>query len=105
MSYTLIYGVMAKHSAQHLSMNSMLYEGELLISMTFNRSYASAAILNGLFADTIRSYVHEGGHYVVRIFAIPFNSNVKAEVVINFLLSPEAQAKDGFNNMGRSYHS
>ena len=82
--------------AQHLSMNSMLDDGELLISMTFNRAYASAAILNGLFADTVRTYVHEGGTLRnTHFLAIPYNSNAKAaaKVVINFLLSPEAQAK------------
>ena len=81
--------------ANNTAMTPMLDDGEILLSMSFNPSYASSAIASGELSDTVRTYVHTSGtignsHFL----AIPFNSHSKAaaQVVINFLLSPRAQA-------------
>ncbi len=80
----------------NLALTPLLDDGEIVLSMTFNPAYASSAIANGELADTVRTYVHESGTLGnTHFLAIPFNSSAKAgaKVVINFLLSPEAQAK------------
>jgi putative spermidine/putrescine transport system substrate-binding protein len=62
--------------------------------MSYNPADASKKIHDGLYPETVRSFVFEEGtiantHFV----AIPFNASDKegAMVVANFLLSPEAQ--------------
>ena len=81
--------------ANSMLMTPMLDDGEILLSMNFNPAYASSAIASGELAETVRTYLHDNGtlgnsHFL----AIPFNSDASAaaRVVINFLLSPEAQA-------------
>ena len=79
----------------NLALTPMLDDGEILLSMTFNPSYASSAIASGELSETVRTYVHEAGTLGnTHFLAIPFNSDATAaaQVVINFLLSPEAQA-------------
>ncbi|MEM7196983.1 MAG: ABC transporter substrate-binding protein [Pseudomonadota bacterium] len=77
------------------NMRYLLDNGEIDIAMSFNVGAVSTAIDRGLLPATARSYVLEEGtlgnaHYL----AIPFNAANEhaAKVVINFLLSPEAQA-------------
>lgn len=77
-------------------MKQLLSDGEIILSLTFNPSDASNAIASGELPDTVRSYVHDAGsigntHFV----GIPYNSNntAAAQVVANFLMSPEAQAR------------
>lgn len=77
-------------------MMQMLDDGELLISLTFNPYDVANAIATGQLAETVKPYVHASGtiantHFV----AIPFNANAPAaaQVVANFLMSPEAQAR------------
>lgn len=80
--------------ANNLALTPMLDDGEILLSMTFNPAYASSAIANGELPDTVRTYVHDVGTLGnTHFLAIPFNSDSTgaAQVVINFLLSPEAQ--------------
>ncbi len=84
------------------AMTPMLDDGEILISMSFNPSYASSAIASGELPDTVRTYVQSLGtignsHFL----AIPFNSKATAaaQVVINFLMSPEAQARKADPNV------
>jgi putative thiamine transport system substrate-binding protein len=74
----------------------LLDDGELDIAISFNPSEASALIENDLLPTTARIFVLDNGtiantHFV----AIPYNARAKAaaQVVANFLLSPEAQAK------------
>ncbi|MGO0305198.1 ABC transporter substrate-binding protein [Endozoicomonas acroporae] len=81
--------------ANNLALTPMLDDGEILLSMTFNPAYASSAIANGELPDTVKTYVHDAGTLGnTHFLAIPFNSDSTgaAQVVINFLLSPEAQA-------------
>lgn len=76
-------------------MTQLLNDGEIMLSLSFNPNDASNAIANGELPDTVRTYVHDAGsignsHFV----GIPYNSDntAAAQVVANFLMSPEAQA-------------
>ncbi len=71
-------------------------DGEVDFAINYNPADASKKIHDGLYPDTVRTFVFEEGtiantHFV----AIPFNASDKegAMVVANFLLSPEAQFK------------
>ncbi|PHR29745.1 MAG: ABC transporter substrate-binding protein [Desulfotalea sp.] len=75
-------------------MNTLFADGEIDFSFSYHQGEASRNILDGLFVDTVRTFVFEEGtiantHFV----AIPFNAEDKAGamVVADFLLSPEAQ--------------
>jgi putative thiamine transport system substrate-binding protein len=77
-------------------MFSLLNDGEIHISLSFNPNAAANAIENGELPDTVRTYVHSSGtignaHFV----AIPFNSSARegAMVFADFLLTPLAQAR------------
>jgi len=77
-------------------MNTLFADGEVDFSFSYHQAEASRNIIDGLFPDTVRTYVFDEGtiantHFV----AIPFNAADKAGamVVANFLLSPEAQLK------------
>lgn len=74
----------------------LLDDGEVDITLSFYPSEASSAITNGLLPETARTFVLDKGtigntHFV----AIPFNAQAAegAQVVANFLMSPEAQAE------------
>ncbi|MBL8253305.1 MAG: ABC transporter substrate-binding protein, partial [Candidatus Competibacter sp.] len=77
------------------ALRQLLADGEIDIAFSFNPNDASAEIERGNLRDTVRTYVLAGGtigntHFV----AIPYNASAKegAQVIANFLLSPEAQA-------------
>lgn len=77
-------------------MNQLFADGEVDFSFSYHQGEASKKIHDGLFPDTVRSFVFDEGtiantHFV----AIPFNAadTAGAKVVANFLLSPEAQLK------------
>ena len=77
-------------------MNALFADGEIDFSFSYHPAEASKNILDGLYPESVRTYVFEEGtisntHFV----AIPFNASDKegAMVVANFLLSPEAQLK------------
>ncbi len=77
------------------ALRQLLADGEIDIAFSLNPNDASAEIAKGNLRDTVRTYVFAGGaiantHFV----AIPYNSSAKegAQVIANFLLSPEAQA-------------
>ncbi len=74
----------------------LLDDGELDIAISFHPSEASSLIANGQLSESARIFVLDNGtigntHFV----AIPYNSGASAaaQVVANFLLSPEAQAR------------
>ncbi len=78
------------------STRQMLDDGELDIAISFNPNEASAAVRSGQLPDTVRTFVFDAGtigntHFVT----IPFNATAKAgaQIVANFLLSSEAQAR------------
>ena len=77
-------------------LNTLFADGEVDFSFSYHPAEASRSITEGLFPDTVRTYVFEEGtiantHFV----AIPFNAadTAGAMVTANFLLSPEAQLK------------
>jgi len=77
------------------AMRQMLADGELLLALTFNPNDAANEIAAKRLPASIVSYQFESGtigntHFV----AIPVNASASdaAQVVANFLLSPEAQA-------------
>jgi putative thiamine transport system substrate-binding protein len=74
----------------------MLADSELLMSLTFNPNEPANLVASGTLPATTIAWQNRGGtigntHFV----AIPVNakSRAAAEVVANFLLSPEAQAR------------
>lgn len=74
----------------------LLADDELDFALSFSAESASAAILTGQLPETVRTFVFEGGTIGNASFlAIPYNSRSKegALVLVNFLLSPEAQAR------------
>jgi putative thiamine transport system substrate-binding protein len=79
--------------AQH---KQMLADGELLMALTFNPNEPANLVSSGELPDTTVAWQHRAGtigntHFV----AIPINSKATAaaQVVANFLLSPEAQGR------------
>jgi len=74
----------------------MLADGELFIATTFNPNEAANQIAAKALAASVYSYQHSGGTVGnTHFLAIPFNARAKegAQVAINFLLSPPAQAR------------
>jgi putative thiamine transport system substrate-binding protein len=78
------------------AIRQMMADGELLLAMTFNPNEAANEIAAGRLPASVVSWQPAGGsvgntHFI----AIPFNSSATAgaQVFINFLLSPEAQAR------------
>ena len=74
----------------------MVADGELLIGLTFNPNEPANLVAAGTLPKTTVAWQHAGGtignsHFV----AIPANAKAKegAQIVANFLLSAEAQAK------------
>lgn len=74
----------------------LLNDGEVDIAMSFDPASTAAAIGQGLLLETARVFVPEAGSIGnVSFVAIPFNAahSAGAEVVANFLLAPETQAR------------
>jgi putative thiamine transport system substrate-binding protein len=78
------------------AVRQMMADGELLLAFTFNPNEAANEIAAKRLSTRVVSYQFTNGtigntHFV----AIPFNTRAKegAQVVANFLLSPEAQAR------------
>ena len=78
------------------ALRQLLDDGEVDIAISFHPSEASSLIANGQLPESARIFVLDNGtigntHFV----AIPYNASAKAgaQVLANFLLSPEAQAR------------
>ncbi|UJF20164.1 ABC transporter substrate-binding protein [Vibrio sp. SS-MA-C1-2] len=77
-------------------MIQLLDDGELDLAITFNPNAAEAAINSGNLVESAKSYAFSSGSLTnIHFLAIPWNSSAPdaAQVVINFLMSPEAQAR------------
>ncbi|MBJ7539073.1 ABC transporter substrate-binding protein [Marinomonas transparens] len=77
-------------------MMRLLDDQEIDVALSFDISAASVQIDKGNLPDTVRSYVFTGGTIGnTHFLAIPYNSSATAgaQVVANFMLSPEAQIK------------
>lgn len=75
---------------------NLLSDGEIDLMVSFNPAEAATGIAAGLLPASARAYVLDGGTIGNASFvAIPTNASAPegAQVVANFLLSPEAQAR------------
>lgn len=82
--------------ASNAVMRQMLADGELFVTLTFNPNEAANEIAAKRLPDTVVSWQHAGGTIGnTHFLAIPFNARAKegAQVVIDFLQSPLAQAR------------
>jgi putative thiamine transport system substrate-binding protein len=82
--------------ANNAAMRQMLVDGELLINLTFNPNEAATEIADQRLPESVVSWQHSAGSIGnTHFLAIPFNARAKegAQVLINFLLSPQAQAR------------
>ena len=78
------------------AMRQMLADGELLVALTFNPNEAANEIAAKRLPTTVYSWQNVGGAVGnTHFLAIPVNASAPdaAQVVINFMLSPEAQAR------------
>ncbi|SBS39265.1 hypothetical protein MSP8887_03738 [Marinomonas spartinae] len=76
------------------AMIRLLNDQEIDIAFSFDVSAASVQIAKGNLPDSVRTYVFTNGTIGnTHFLAIPYNSSAKAaaQVVANFMLSPEAQ--------------
>lgn len=77
-------------------MRQMLADGELAIAFTFNPNEAANQIAAKTLPPAVQSWQFRGGTIGnTHFLAIPFNARAKeaAQVLIDFLLSPAAQAR------------
>lgn len=82
--------------ASAAAMRQLLADGELWISLSFNPFEAANEVAAGRLPATVRSWQHAGGTLGnTHFLAIPFNAEAQAgaQVAINFLQSPLAQAR------------
>jgi putative thiamine transport system substrate-binding protein len=78
------------------AIRQMMADGELMLAMTFNPNEAANEIAAKRLADSVYSWQMSAGSVGnTHFLAVPFNSSAKdaAQVFVNFLLSPEAQAR------------
>ena len=78
------------------AVRQMMADGELLLAFTFNPNEAANEIAANRLPASVYSYQFSGGTIGnTHFLAIPFNARAKegAQVLVNFLLSPEAQAR------------
>jgi putative thiamine transport system substrate-binding protein len=78
------------------AIRQMLADGELMVAMTFNPNEAANEIAAGRLATTVYSWQLAGGAIGnTHFLAMPFNARARegAQVVIDFMLSPQAQAR------------
>lgn len=86
----------AAFPANEPSLGQLLSDGEIDISLSFNPGRASAEIMAGNLADTIRTFVPAGGSIGNASFlAIPFNASQPeaSQVMADLFLSPHVQAR------------
>lgn len=78
------------------AIRQMVADGELMIGLSFNPNEAANEIAAKRQADTVQAWqMANGAIGNTHFLAIPFNASARegAQVFINFLLSPEAQAR------------
>ncbi|KDR93974.1 putative spermidine/putrescine transport system substrate-binding protein [Peptoclostridium litorale DSM 5388] len=84
----------ATYPESSAKLDQMYSNGEVWMTMSYNPVHAANNVKAGLFPESSRSFVLEGGtlantHYL----SIPFNSKNKeaAMVLVNYMISPQAQ--------------
>ena len=78
------------------AVRQMMADGELLLALTFNPNEAANEIAAKRLPASVYSFQFSAGTVGnTHFLAIPFNTNAKegAQVLINFLMSPQAQAR------------
>lgn len=82
------------YPASSTKLDELFADGEVWLSMSYNPQLAQRQVDRGLWPDSTRTYLFDGGtlsntHYL----AMPFNApnSAGAQVVANFLESPAAQ--------------
>jgi putative thiamine transport system substrate-binding protein len=78
------------------TMRQMMADGELLVTLTFNPNEAANEIAAKRLPASVVSWQHAGGTIGnTHFLGIPFNARAKegAQVLIDFLMSPQAQAR------------
>ncbi len=76
------------------ALDELYQDGQVDFTMSYNPYHAQLQVDKGIFPETTRSYLFEGGTLSNTSYvAIPFNAPNKAgaQVVANFLQSPEVQ--------------
>ncbi len=94
--HPLMWRKAAAFPANEPAMGQLLADAEIDISLSFNPGRASAEILAGNLAATVRTFVLQGGTIGNASFlAIPFDAAQPdaAQVVADLILSPEVQAR------------
>ena len=82
--------------ANPAAIRQMVADGELMIALSFNPNEAANEIAARRQANTVYAWQMAGGAIGnTHFLAIPFNANAKegAQVFVNFMLSPLAQAR------------
>jgi putative thiamine transport system substrate-binding protein len=85
-----------QHPQNAAAIRQMVADGELLIGLTFNPNEAANEIAAGRLPPSVHSWQSEQGAVGnTHFLAIPVNASAPqaAQVVINFMLSPQAQAR------------
>ncbi|MFZ2220521.1 MAG: ABC transporter substrate-binding protein [Rhodoferax sp.] len=78
------------------AVRQMMADGTLMLALTFNPNEAANEIAASRLPTSVTSYQFDSGTIGnTHFLAIPFNASAKegAQVLANFLLSPEAQAR------------
>ncbi len=78
------------------AMRQMMSDGELMLGFTFNPNEAANEIAANRLVESVVSFQFDSGTIGnTHFLAIPFNAKAKeaAQVLANFMLSPEAQAR------------
>ncbi len=82
------------YPASSTALDELYQNGEVDFTMSYNPYHAQRQVEKGIFPQTTRTYLFEGGTLSNTSYvAVPFNAPNKAgaQVVANFLQSPEAQ--------------
>jgi putative thiamine transport system substrate-binding protein len=85
-----------QHPQNAAAIRQMVADAELLVGLSFNPNEAANEIAAGRLPASIYSWQPAGGAIGnTHFLAIPFNARTRegAQVLLNFLLSPEAQAR------------
>jgi putative thiamine transport system substrate-binding protein len=85
-----------QHPQNASAVRQMVADGELMIGLTFNPNEAANEIAARRLPDSVYSWQPAGGSIGnTHFLAVPFNANAPeaAQVAINFMLSPQAQAR------------
>jgi putative thiamine transport system substrate-binding protein len=85
-----------QHPQNAAAIRQMVADAELLVGLTFNPNEAANEIAAGRLPASVYSWQPAGGAIGnTHFLAIPFNARARegAQVLLNFMLSPEAQAR------------